>query len=82
MSNFFSFLATFPKNRASYVNFVPFFGVLCVHNFVVFMRKKSTKVQPPHDRLLDPPLVDMHARQQKTSLLDPILITYSAKDHI
>ena len=33
------------------------FCALCVHNFVVFMRKKSIKVQPPlHDRSLDPPL--------------------------
>ena len=63
MCDFYPFLATLPNNRlfwASYVKFVLFFGVLRVHNFVVFMRKKSTKVQPPptpHDRTLDPPLI-------------------------
>ena len=50
MRNFPRFLATFRKNRefkASYVNlFVFFFGALCVHNFVVFMRKNQPSSAP------------------------------------
>ena len=50
MRDFFPvFLATFPKNREFWVSFVKIcsvFGILCMQNFVVFMRK-NTKVQLP-----------------------------------
>ena len=50
MCDFPRFLATFPKKSwisGQLCKICSVFGVLCVHNIVVFMRKKSTKVQPP-----------------------------------
>ena len=70
---FSSFWQLFHKNReflASYVKICCDFGVLCMHNFVVFMRKNRPKFSPPMIDLWIRPLL---LRQVQKFLATPIL---------
>ena len=70
-------LANFPKNRefrTSYGKFVPFFGVLCVHNFVVFMQKNQQKFSPPPS-----PMTDLWIRPWKTVTIGKLASQWSSQ---